>query len=241
MNNANTDFNKKGVFHLKNITIEEEIKFDNKYLTDHPILIGKSIFRTNKLKNKESIKIMNQSNVNSNNQKIADFKNNENPLLFFEPSKTIYIDKIEDKIDIEKFGEEYQKLKDENKIKNKEEWKLRYQNVNSILTQGILSKENWIKINKIILQNKKSKIWRETSNINRITEDFKILYRHSDNNRNWDHNEIAKTIETIFYIIQANSNIYDEEQKLYSPNSKAMDYNGFSQKIIINSILDQEI
>ena len=240
-NNANTDFNKKGVFHLKNITIEEEIKFDNKYLTDHPILIGKSIFRTNKLKNKESIKILNMSNVNANNQKIADFKNNKNPLLFSEPHKTIYIDKIEDKIDIEKFGEEYQKLKDENKIKNKEEWKLRYQNVNSILTQGILSKENWIKINKIILQNKKSKIWRETSNINRITEDFKKLYRHSDNNRNWDHNEIAKTIQTIFYIIQANSNIYDEEQKLYSPNSKAMDYNGFSQKIIINSILDQNI
>ena len=241
MNNANTDFNKKGVFHLKNITIEEEIKFENKYLTDHPILIGKSIFRTNKLKNKESIKILNMSNVNANNQKIADFKNNKNPLLFSEPHKTIYIDKIEDKIDIEKFGEEYQKLKDENKIKNKEEWKLRYQNVNSILTQGILSKENWLKINKIILQNKKSKIWRETANIKRITEDFKKLYKHSNNNRNWDHNEIANTIQTIFYIIQANSNIYNEEQKLYSPNSKAMDYNGFSQKIIINSILDQNI
>ena len=112
------------------------------------------------------------NNVNANNQKIADFKNNENPLLFFEPHKTIYFDKIEDKIDIEKFGEEYQKLKDENKIKNKEEWKLRYKNINSILTQGILSKENWIKINKIILQNKKSKIWRETAHINRITEDF---------------------------------------------------------------------
>jgi hypothetical protein len=44
----------------------------------------------------------------------------------------------------------------------------------------------------------------------------------------------------IFFIIQANSNIYNEEQKLFSPNSKAMDYNGFSQ-IIINSILDQNI
>ena len=30
-------------------------------------------------------------------------------------------------------------------------------------------------------------------------------------------------------------------KNLYSPNSKAMDYNGFSQKIIINSILDQNI
>ena len=115
--------------------------------------------------------------------------------------------------------------------------KLRYQNANSILTQGILSKENWIKINKIILQNKKSKIRRETSNIKRIIEDFKRLYKHSNNNRNWDHKEIANTIQMIFVIIQANSNIYDEEQKLYSPNSKAMDYNGFSQKIIINSIL----
>ena len=64
------------------------------------------------------------NNVNANNQKIADFKNNENPLLFLEPHKTIYIDKIEDKIDIEKFGEEYQKLKDENKIKNKEDYKI---------------------------------------------------------------------------------------------------------------------
>ena len=94
MNNANTDFDRKGVFHLKNIIIEDEIQFENKYLTDHPILIGKAKFRTNKIKNKESMKILNMNNVNENNNKIAEFKNNENPILFFEPHKTIYIDKI---------------------------------------------------------------------------------------------------------------------------------------------------
>ena len=48
MNNSITGFNKKGVFHLKNIFIEEEINIDNKYLTDHPILIGKFPFVTKK-------------------------------------------------------------------------------------------------------------------------------------------------------------------------------------------------
>ena len=99
MNNANTDFDRKRVFHVKNITIEDEIQFLNKYLTD-----------TNKIKNKESMKILNMNNVNENNNKISDFKNSENPLLFVESHKTIYIDKIEDKIDFEKLGAEYQNL-----------------------------------------------------------------------------------------------------------------------------------
>ena len=241
MNNSITEFNKKGMFHLKNIFIEEEINIDNKYLIDHPILIGKFPFVTNKIKNKERIRVLNMENVNENNKKITELKNNNTNISFQDPHKIIFVDNELDRIDIEKYGVEYQKLKEENKIKSKEEWKIRYQNINSILKIGELSKENWIKINKIILQNKKSKIWRETANVNRITEDFKKLYKHTNEIRLWKNEDIAETIKTILLIIQANIDIYDKEQKLYTPNSKAMDFNGFSQKIIIQSILDDDI
>ena len=42
-------------------------------------------------------------------------------------------------------------------------------------------------------------------------------------------------------IIQANTDIYYKDQKLYTPNSKTMDFNGFSQKIIIQSIVDDDV
>ena len=40
----------------------------------------------------------------------------------------------------------------------------RYSNINTILTQGILNKENLAKINSPILQKKHDKIWGDTSN-----------------------------------------------------------------------------
>ena len=151
-------------------------------------------------------------NVNENNKKITELKNNNTNISFQDPHKIIFVDNALDRIDIEKYGVEYQKLKEENKIKSKEEWKIRYQNINSILTIGELSKENWIKINKIILQNKKSKIWRETANVNRITEDFKKLYKHTNEIRLWKNEDIAETIKTILLIIQANIDIYDKNR-----------------------------
>ena len=60
------------------------------------------------------------------------------------PIKIIQIKSYEQKIDIEKFGEEYSKLKEEIKIKNKEEWKTRYQNLNTILTQNKQNEEKLV-------------------------------------------------------------------------------------------------
>ena len=94
-------------------------------------------------------------------------------IKFIKTHKQIEIPSYEEKIDIEKFSEEYLKLKEETKIKQKEDCIRRYQNINTILIQGIMSQENWMKINKILIKNNKSKIWKETANKNRITEDFK--------------------------------------------------------------------
>ena len=132
-------------------------------------------------------------------------------------------------------------MKENIKIKNKQELINRYSNANTILTQGILNKENWAKINNIILQNKANKIWRETANKNQITDDFKILYKHKDEGKNWNINNIANTIKNIIAVIQANINIYKKEEKLYTPNSKAKDFMGFSQRILINAIKDINI
>jgi len=48
-----------------------------------------------------------------------------------------------------------------------------------------------------------------------------------------NNKDISETIKTILIIIQANTDIYYIDQKLYTPNSKVMGFNEFNQKIII--------
>ena len=112
------------------------------------------------------------------------------------------------------------KLKEETKIKQKEEYIRRYQNINTILTQGIMSQENWMKINKILIRNNKSKIWKETANKNRITEDFKKLYKHSEKEKEWNINKIAEIIKEIVVIIQENIKRYNKEINFLHPFQK---------------------
>ena len=68
------------------------------------------------------------------------------------PLKIIELKSYEQKIDLEKFGDNYIKLKEEIKIKNKENWKLRYNELNLILTQNNLNDENCLKINKTLIR-----------------------------------------------------------------------------------------
>lgn len=101
---------------------------------EHPILIGKINFKTNKLSNKERAKILNIANINENNQQIKKFKELDE-IKFKNPHEIIELKSYEQKIDIQKFGEEYIKLKEEAKVKNKKEWIERYRNINSIIIQ----------------------------------------------------------------------------------------------------------
>ena len=99
---------------------------------------------------------------------------------------------------MEKFGEEYTKLKEEIKIKNKEDWKNRYQNLNTILTQNNLNDENWYKINKILLSEQNKKFLKNCEINEKIIIDFKNLYRHEEG-RKFDLN---KTLNVIYQILQ---------------------------------------
>ena len=195
----------KGVFQFKNIKIIDEIDIKNRDIFDHPILIGETRFPVQKLANKEKMLVFNMDNVNINDQLIQNaIKNQCQKIELKNPHKYIEIQSYEDRIDIEKFSEEYIKLKEEIKIRQKEEYRVRYQNMNTILTQGKLNQENWVKLNKILLE-KKPKIWKETANKNRITEDFKKLYKHDNSNKNWDINKVSDNIKYIIKIIQNNA------------------------------------
>ena len=152
------------------------------------------------------------------------------------PLKQIQIKNYEQKIDLEKFGEEYVKLKEEIKIKNKEEWKIRYQNLNTILTQYKLNDENWYKINKILLSEHNKKFLKNSEIDEKMINDFKNLYGH-EKGRKFDLN---KTLNIIYQILQnlKEKSYSINNMKLYNPKSKAYDYNGFSQRQIINYIKD---
>ena len=134
------------------------------------------------------------------------------------PIKIIQIKSYEQKIDIEKFGEEYSKLKEEIKIKNKEEWKTRYQNLNTILTQNKLNDENWFKINKILIFKQNNKLLKNGEINEKLIKDFKNLYGHEEG-RNFDLNA---TLNVIYQILQ---NLKDNSlslnfKKLFKPKSK---------------------
>ena len=241
LNNAPTQLNKYDVFHLKNIEIKEIIDLGNRDVIDHPILIGKTNFKTNKISINEKVTILNMINVNENNELIKKYKEINETISFKNPHKIIEIKSYEQKIDIQKFGEEYIRLKEEAKIKNKIEWTTRYKNINTIISQGKLNQETWAKINKTLLQNKKSNIWNKTANTERITNDFKKLYKHNEEGKNWDINKISDVIKETINILNNNINYYSIEDKLYTPFSKAMDYYGFSQRIIIETIKENNI
>ena len=139
---------------------------------------------------------------------------------------------------MEKFGEEYTKLKEEIKTKNKEEWKKRYQNLNTILTQNNLNDENWYKINKILLSEQNKKFLKNNEINEKIITDFKNLYGY-DEGRKFDINETLNIIYQILKNLKVNSHSFKNE-KLYNPKSKAYDFNGFSQRQIINLINEDE-
>ena len=155
MNDANTTYNKNGVFHTKNIDILDKIDLKNRELFDHPLLIGTIKFCTKKLKEKENMEVLDMTKVNKNQEKIINkLTGKEMKIILQMPLKKIQIQGIEVRLNINKYGLDYIKLKEEMKIKNKQELINRYSNINTILTLGILNKESWAKINSTILQKK---------------------------------------------------------------------------------------
>ena len=155
MNNANTGLNVKGVFHMKNIKIEETIEFKNNKIFDHPILIGKTKFGTYIKNDDLKISILDKEKLNNNNKVFYQIKNQEQPInKLCNTRKTIETKSFEQKVDIIRFGEEYEQIKENIRIRNKEQWEVRYRNVNTILTQNILSNENWYRINKALIKKK---------------------------------------------------------------------------------------
>ena len=136
LNKAESGLHTKGVFHFKNIRIIDELDLKNRDILDHPILIGETDFATWKIPEKEKIIILDKEKVLINNEQINELSKNKTlKIKFINPHKQIEIQSYEEKIDIEKFSEDYLKLKEETKIKQKEEYIRRYQNINTILTQ----------------------------------------------------------------------------------------------------------
>lgn len=113
------------------------------------------------------------------------------------------------------------------------DWKIQKYQFNNNTRK--LTKENWAKINKTLLHKKNSKIWTNTSNGKRITDDFKNLYQHNNSGKEWDIYKKSEIIKNIINTIKNSENYYSKEDKLYTPFSKAMDYNGFSQSTIIRN------
>ena len=67
------------------------------------------------------------------------------------------------------------------------------------------------------------------------------LYQHNNSGKEWDIDKISKIIKDIINTIKNSTNFYSKEDKLYTPFSKAMDYNGFSQRTIIDTIKEEVV
>ena len=117
---------------------------------------------------------------------------------------------------------------------NKEEWKNRYHHLNTILTQNNLNDENWYKINNILISEQNKKFLKNNEINEKMIIDLKNLYGH-DEGRKFDLNGTLKVIYQILQNLKEKPHSLKNE-KLYSPKSKAYDFNGFSQRQIINLI-----
>ena len=96
----------------------------------------------------------------------------------------------------------------------------KYQNINVILTKGTLNQENWVKISKALIINKKDKIQTEAVNKRRIIEGFKKLKKHSKMFKEQDMDVIGQSISFIMNTIQGILIIYKKEDKLFALHSK---------------------
>ena len=238
MNKANTELNKHGVFHVKNIEINEKIEFNNNKIFDHPILFGKAKFKTYFIKEQISIRVLDSDKIKDNNKVLFNIKNGQSDIgELRNPLKTISVKSYQQKIDLEKFGENYVNIKEEIKIKNREDWKIRYSELNTILTQNHLNNENWVKINKTLIRKNNSKIYKNNEKRAQLIKEFKDIFKHNET-KNYDVNETLKAINDILICIKNNINNFIGN--LFSPNSQALDFYGFSQRNLINMILDDD-
>ena len=106
----------------------------------------------------------------------------------------------------------------------------------AILQEGINLKEAWCKINSILLQRQKSKIFNNYQISNKVIEGFSELYE-AQQSRNFDHRQrIQNALSGIFDIIQLNNEFFKNIPSSDIPSSNANDFNGFKQKHIIQTI-----
>ena len=239
MNNANSGIQSKGVFHYKNIEIKDIIEFKENKMFDHPILFGEIKFGTYVVNENNTCKILDREVVNNNHRILNEIIHGyESKGQLMNPIKVIQTKINEEHYDIIKFGEDFTRLKNKIKIKNKIEWNERYKNINSILTLNQLNTENWARINSTLLK-KKAKIWKKNSNAHLIVEDFKKLYGN-DENRIYDVNKVLQNTKNIFDFLTKNKEL-SINYKLFEPKSKAQDYFGFTQNMLIKAIKGDSI
>ena len=114
MNNAQSNLDILDVYHYKNIEIIEKMDFTNNRIFDHPILFGIAKFGTHTDKEITSIKILDKNKVQFNNDIINKIYTGEDKInKLTDPFKTINTTSYEQKIDIQRLGEEYANLKEE--------------------------------------------------------------------------------------------------------------------------------
>ena len=239
MNNGNSGLNQTDVFHLKNIEIIDKIELEDNTIFDHPILLGKIKYGTCILNDESSILILNKKKTENNYKILLDItKGIDNTNKLIEPHKIIKVKEYEEMIDITKYGEEYAQTKKEIKEIYKEDLKRKYKNINAIITQNKLNIDNWYYINKTLIEKRTSKIWKTTANKYKIVEDYKKLFGHQEN-RKFEINKVLNKIDNILRILEINEDKFPKGY-LYTPKSKALDYNGFNQRFLINVLKDNE-
>ena len=238
MNNGNSGLNQTDVFHLKNIEIIDKIELEDNTIFDHPILLGKIKYGTCILNDESSILILDKKKTENNYKILLDIiKGIDNTNKLIEPHKIIKVKEYEEMIDITKYGEEYAQTKKEIKEIYKEDLKRKYKNINAIITQNKLNIDNWYYINKTLIEKRTSKIWKTTANKYKIVEDYKKLFGHQEN-RKFEINKVLNKIDNILRILEINEDKFPKGY-LYTPKSKALDYNGFNQRFLINVLKDK--
>lgn len=237
LNKAPSNLNKKGVYHMKNVSVKKELSLP-KGISDHSAIIGECKIPFHLVSGEEEAFIICKKTAVKNegiirNAFLGEIVDAEG---IADPRKLIKINRTDMKLTSNQLAEEWTSAIEKEKEQNKEKLADRYRELAKLAEIGQLDKMGWTRLNNLLNLKRKSEIYNPGLEKQDIINGFKQLYE--------DKGEKGQKLSSFAHLVQ---NTIQELSELGGndlsnlpsteiPYSKARDLYGFSQRNIIRMI-----
>ena len=110
------------------------------------------------------------------------------------------------------------------------EYKEKYSKIERLIRNGLIEKDGWYKINKLFDEKRKTEMYVKDHMSKNIVEYYNNIYANNPKRAKLNQDELKLKICNILQILI--NYIPQNNKPIWPPKSSALDYYGFSQKII---------